>query len=347
MPSSAASHDPRPLVGLTIGDPAGIGPEVVVGALQNTPMHDSARVVVIGDASIVERARDLLGLRTAIRVIAHPDDGEFSVHCLNVLDPEALAGEVVEWGRVQAAAGRAAFAYVRRGIELCLAGDLDAIATAPINKEALRLGEVPYLDHTAMLNALASSPDVLTMFTHRGRNLKIFFMARHMSLRRSCDEVTQENVFACVLKAHAALVRFAMPNPRIAVAALNPHGGEHGMFGSEEQDEIAPAVERARERGIDARGPIPADAVFHQMLQGRYDAVISLYHDQGHVAAKTLDFERTVAVTTGMPFLRTSVDHGTAFDIAGKGIASSVSIEEAVLVAADLVPLIRRSPMPS
>jgi 4-hydroxythreonine-4-phosphate dehydrogenase len=171
--------------------------------------------------------------------------------------------------------------------------------------------------------------------------LRIFFMARHMSLRDSCDEVTQENVYATVKKAHAALVRFGLQSPSIAVAALNPHGGEHGMFGSEEQTEIAPAVERARGDGLDVRGPVPADAVFHQMLQGRYDAVISLYHDQGHVAAKTLDFERTVAVTTGMPILRTSVDHGTAFDIAGQGIASAVSIEEAVFVAAELAPLLR------
>jgi 4-hydroxy-L-threonine phosphate dehydrogenase PdxA len=142
------------------------------------------------------------------------------------------------------------------------------------------------------------------------------------------------------------MLRFEVPRPRLAVAALNPHAGEHGMFGTEEQTEIIPAVEQARAEGIDAHGPIPADAVFHQMLQGRYDAVIALYHDQGHVAAKTLDFERTVSVTTGMPILRTSVDHGTAFDIAGKGIASSVSIEEAVLVAAELAPYIKRNPLP-
>src|SRR5581483_3598632 len=342
MPSASA-RDHRPLVGLTLGDPAGIGPEVVVGALRNPALHDAARVLVIGDGSIVERAQAVLGASLRARRIASPGEGEYAEGVMNVLDPHALDGAEIAWGQLQAEAGRAAFAYVRRGIELCLAGELDALATAPINKEALRLGGVRYLDHTAILRALTDSPDLLTMFTIRGRNLRIFFMARHMSLRESCDEVTRQNVYRTLMRAHAALQRFGIIAPRIAVAALNPHAGEHGMFGHEEQAEIAPALERARAEGIDARGPVPADAVFHQMLQGRYDAVISLYHDQGHVAAKTLDFERTVSVTTGMPILRTSVDHGTAFDIAGKGIASSVSIEEAVLVAAELAPYIKRN----
>ncbi len=346
MATSRSPQDSRPLVGLTIGDPAGIGPEVVVGALNNPEVHAAARVVVIGDADIVRRAQAVLGQSLPVQAIAHPDEADFASSVINVLDVKTPGSDQIAWGRVQPAAGRAGFEYVKRGIELCLSGALDALATAPVNKEALRLGGVPYLDHTAMLKALTNSPDLLTMFTIRGRNLRIFFMARHMSLRESCDEVTRQNVFDCVRKAHAAMLRFEVPRPRLAVAALNPHAGEHGMFGTEEQTEIIPAVEQARAEGIDAHGPIPADAVFHQMLQGRYDAVISLYHDQGHVAAKTLDFERTVSVTTGMPILRTSVDHGTAFDIAGKGIASSVSIEEAVLVAAELAPYIKRNPLP-
>jgi 4-hydroxythreonine-4-phosphate dehydrogenase len=345
MATDPGTGDRRPLIGLTIGDPAGIGPEVVAAAVRSPAVQSAARVVVIGDAGVLERAQAVLGIRDELLVVQHPALGRFVPGQVTVVDPNGLDGAAVEWGRVQPAAGRAAFAYVRRGVELCLAGELDALATAPINKEALRLGGVPYLDHTAILKALTDSPDLLTMFTIRGRNLRVFFMARHMSLRASCDEVTQANVYRTIVQARDALRRFELPVPRIAVAALNPHAGEHGMFGTEEQTEIAPAVERARGEGIDARGPIPADAVFHQLLQGRYDAVISLYHDQGHVASKTLDFERTVSVTTGMPILRTSVDHGTAFDIAGKGVASAVSIEEAVLVAAELAPYVRRNPI--
>ena len=213
------------------------------------------------------------------------------------------------------------------------------MATAPLNKEAMQVGGVPHLDHTTALAKMTNSPDTLTMFTVR--NLRIFFMARHMSMRRACDEVTAENVASTLVKSHKALTRFGEPHAKIAVAALNPHGGEHGMFGREEIDEIAPGVERARAEGVDAYGPIPGDAVFHQCLQGRWDAVLSLHHDQGHIAAKTLDFERTIAITVGLPFIRASVDHGTAFDIAGKGIAHYEGMAESIRLAAKYAKLIR------
>jgi 4-hydroxythreonine-4-phosphate dehydrogenase len=189
-----------------------------------------------------------------------------------------------------------------------------------------------------MLGKLTGSPDVLTMFVVR--KLVIFFMARHMSLRKACDEVTAENVCTTLVKAHAAMGSFGQPKARFGVAALNPHGGEHGMFGDEEIREIAPGVEQARAAGVDAYGPIPGDAVFHQCLQGRYDAVLSLHHDQGHIAAKTYDFERTISITTGMSFVRASVDHGTAFDIAGQGIANAVGMAESIRVAARYAALL-------
>ena len=329
----------RPLVGVTLGDPAGIGPEIVLKALAEPDVYALARPVVLGDQIALERAAGALGRRAEIRRVDRPSEGRYEPGLIDLLDAGSPDLDGLVWGQVQAAAGRAAFRYVERGVELALAGQLEAIATAPLNKEALQLGGVPHLDHTTALAKLTNSPDVLTMFTV-GR-LRIFFMARHTSMRLACDEVTANNVHATLLKAHRALVRFGEPRATIAVAALNPHGGEHGMFGREEIDEIAPGVERARADGVEAYGPVPADAVFHQCLQGRWDAVLSLHHDQGHIAAKTLDFERTIAVTTGLPFIRASVDHGTAFDIAGKGIASAVGMAESIRVAARYAKVIR------
>jgi 4-phospho-D-threonate 3-dehydrogenase / 4-phospho-D-erythronate 3-dehydrogenase len=334
--------DERPLVGVTLGDPAGIGPEIVLEALAEPDVYGAARPLVLGDRLALERAGVAIGRQPEIRSVARPTDGRYRVGAVDLLDVGSPDLEGLAWGRVQPAAGRAAFRYVERGVELARAGEIEAIATAPLNKEALRLGGVPYLDHTTALARLTDSPDTLTMFTV-GR-LRIFFMARHMSMRAACDEVTADNVHATLIKAHKALVRFGEPRAKVAVAALNPHGGEHGMFGREEIDEIAPGVERARADGVAAYGPIPADAVFHQCVQGRWDAVLSLHHDQGHIAAKTLDFERTIAITTGLPFIRASVDHGTAFDIAGKGVASAVGMAESIRLAAHYARLVRPRP---
>ena len=332
------SDGDRPLVGVTLGDPAGIGPEIVLKALAEPDVYEQARPLVFGDRVALERAGAALGRPPELRTVARPAEGRYRVGAIDFLDVGSPDLDELSWGRVQPAAGRAAFRYVERAIQLALAEQIDAIATAPINKEALQLGGVPHLDHTTALARLTNSPDTLTMFTV-GR-LRIFFMARHMSMRAACDEVTAENVHATLVKAHKALVRFGEPRSSIAVAALNPHGGEHGMFGHEEIDEIAPGVERARAEGVDAHGPIPADAVFHQCLQGRWDAVLSLHHDQGHIAAKTLDFERTIAITTGLPFIRSSVDHGTAFDIAGQGIAGATGMAESIRLAAKYARLL-------
>jgi 4-hydroxythreonine-4-phosphate dehydrogenase len=328
----------RPLVGVTLGDPAGIGPEIIVRALGEADLYELSRPLVLGDRSVLERAARAVGVEPKLHLVGRPAEGRFEPGTIDLLDLANVDLATLEWGQVQAQAGRAAFDNIRTGIELALAGEIEALATAPINKEALQLGGVPFLDHTAMLGKLTNSPDVLTMFVVR--KLVIFFMARHMSLRKACDEVTAENVCATLVKAHAAMTRFGQPKARFGVAALNPHGGEHGMFGDEEIREIAPGVERARAAGVEAYGPIPGDAVFHQCLQGRYDAVLSLHHDQGHIAAKTYDFERTISITTGLPFIRASVDHGTAFDIAGKGIASAVGMAESIRVAAKYAALL-------
>ena len=198
----------------------------------------------------------------------------------------------------------------------------------------------PYIGHTEIVGALTGTENPLTMF--QVRNLRVFFLTRHVSLRKACDLVTKDSLLTFIRDCVKALEVLGVKNPKIAVAGLNPHSGEHGLFGTEEVDHVIPAVETAKARGIDIEGPIGADSVFYQALNGRYDAVLSLYHDQGHIATKMVDFERTISITNGMPILRTSVDHGTALDIAGKGIASPVSMIEAIRLAVEYAPNFKR-----
>ena len=239
-----------------------------------------------------------------------------------------------------------AFTCLGKGTDFCnkridstprgnIGAEIDAIAITPINKEALRAAHVNYIGHTEILGALSHSRDPLTMFEVDG--LRVFFLTRHMSLREACDAVKKDRVLEYIRRCTKALQQLGVKG-KMAVAGLNPHSGEHGLFGWEEVKEIAPAVAQAQQEGYDVVGPIGPDSVFHQALQGRYQAVLSLYHDQGHIATKTYDFERTIAVTLDMPFLRTSVDHGTAFDIAGKGIVSDISMIEAIRLAAKYAP---------
>lgn len=286
----------KPRIGITTGDPAGIGPEIVARTLLDPAIRELCEPVVFG-----------------------------------MTDPAEIARAGIPVGSVSAEGGRRAFEAIRDAIDAVRADRIDAIATAPLNKESLKAAGVPYIGHTEILAGLTGSDDPLTMF--ETLTLRTFFLSRHVSLRQACDLVTEERVYRYLVRCSRALTRLGIEHPRLAVAGLNPHCGEHGLFGTEDAC-IAPAVERARAEGVRATGPIGADSVFHLAKIGRFDAVLSLYHDQGHIACKTLDFERTISLTLGLPFLRTSVDHGTAFDIAGKGIASPVSMIEAVRVAA-------------
>ncbi len=313
-----------PVIGITIGDPAGIGPEIVVRALAHETIPASVSPVVIGDRWVLERAMDATGIRLEFGSSGQP----------RLIDL-ANVDHRLQWGKIQATAGAAAAQFIERAVQKALAGRLDAMATAPINKEALWRAGYRHLGHTEMLADLTHSDDPLTMFQVRG--LRIFFLTRHLSLREALDQITRERITSMLPRIDNELKRLGVARPRIAVAALNPHAGEGGALGREDQDEIAPAVEDARARGIQVQGPVPADSVFAQALEGRYDAVVSLYHDQGHIAAKTLDFHGAVSVTLGLPFIRTSVDHGTAFDIAGRGIAKADSMIAAILAAGDLV----------
>ena len=323
-------------IAVTMGDPAGIGGEITAKtflsgeALSMTP-------VIFCDAGALERSAFRCGITVDSPVVTTTEG------LRDILETNSAAAAVIydcrtggvedlPFGAVSAAGGRAAFAYIEAAAACVDAGIVAAMVTGPINKESLQAAEVPYIGHTEILAGLTGTLNPLTMFETRG--LRIFFHSRHVSLRAACDLVTEEALLETIRTCFRELRRLGdrgeLP---LAVAGLNPHCGEHGLFGDEDDVAVRPAVERAQAEGYPVVGPIGADSVFHQAKTGAYSAVLSLYHDQGHIAAKTYDFERTISVTLGLPFLRTSVDHGTAFDIAGTGRASHVSMAEAFAVA--------------
>lgn len=325
----------KPLIGVPMGDPAGVGAEITVKSLLDKKVTDVARVIVVGDKGTMEQAIGVCGVKARIHTVEDPAAAVDESGVINLIDLKNVDMAKLKMGEVQAMCGQAAFDYIKKCVELAMAHKIDAIATTPINKESLRAAKINYIGHTEILGGLSNSRDPLTMF--EVDEMRVFFLTRHMSLRDACDAITKERVLEYIRRCTKALKQLGVEG-KMAVAGLNPHSGEHGLFGWEEVKEIAPAVEEAQKEGYDVVGPIGPDSVFHQALQGRYQAVLSLYHDQGHIATKTYDFERTIAVTLDMPFLRTSVDHGTAFDIAGKGIVSAVSMVEAIRLAAKYAP---------
>lgn len=329
----------RPLIAITLGDPAGIGPEIVVKALTNKKIYELVKPLVIGDEKVLGEVLKITRVDLNLNTIQQPADGKFEFGKIDLIHLGNIKTKI-PFGRVNAAAGKVAFEYIKKSIDLGLAGQIDGVVTAPINKEAIHAAGINFIGHTEMFAELTNSKGTLTMF--QVQNLRIFFLTRHLSLLQACAQVTAPRILQTLQLCEQALQKLGFSHPRIAVAALNPHGGERGLFGDEEIREINPAIEQARAKGMRVEGPIAADSVFYLADKGHYDAVLSLYHDQGHIAAKMLDFERTVSVTTGLPFIRTSVDHGTAFDIAGKGIASSISMEEAIKVAGNYAFLMKR-----
>ncbi|MGI6576706.1 MAG: 4-hydroxythreonine-4-phosphate dehydrogenase PdxA [Eubacteriales bacterium] len=330
----------KPLVAIPMGDPAGIGPEISVKALLDPSVSEKADCFIIGDLRALTEAARLSGLKSDFHIISDPSMGVFRHGIINVIDLRNADPADYRIGEVSALCGKASYEYIEISTALAMKGEVDAIATTPINKESLKAGNIPYIGHTEILAGLTDTLEPLTMFEVRG--MRVFFLSRHVSLRQACDLVTTDRLIDTVMRCFKALEKLGVDNASMAIAGLNPHSGEHGLFGTEEVEHIAPAVETLRDMGYKVSGPISADSVFHLALNGRYDCVLSLYHDQGHIATKTLDFERTISVTNGLPFLRTSVDHGTAYDIAGKGIASPVSMIEAILVAAKYAPFFAR-----
>lgn len=326
----------KSLIAVPIGDPAGVGPEIVAKSVASQKVFDAANCVIVGDKTVMENAIEIVGADLSIKEIEEPSEGDFQKGVLNLIHLENVDHEKFEFGKVSGMCGKAAYEYIAKSIELANEGKVDAVATTPINKESLRAGGIDYIGHTEIFGALTGTKDPLTMFETNG--MRVFFLTRHVSLREMLDLITKERIKDYVKRCTQALRKLGVDEGTMAIAGLNPHSGEHGLFGWEEVNEITPAIEELKQEGYDVAGPVGADSVFHQAAQGKYNSVLSLYHDQGHIATKTLDFEKTIAITNGMPILRTSVDHGTAFDIAGKGIVSAVSMIEAILLAAKYAP---------
>jgi 4-hydroxythreonine-4-phosphate dehydrogenase len=288
--------------------------------------------LVVGDKEVIKQALKFCRLDMELNVVTCAADGKYAAGCIDLFDLKNVDLNQLKIGEVQAGGGQAAYDYIKKSVEMASAREVDSIATTPINKESLKAAKIDFIGHTEILAGLTNTDDPLTMF--EVRNMRVFFLSRHVSLRKACDLVTKERLFDYIVRCINALRQLGINDGTMAVAGLNPHSGEHGLFGDEEVVHVEPAVKEAQARGYKVVGPIGADSVFHLALQGRFNAVLSLYHDQGHIATKTLDFERTISLTLGLPFLRTSVDHGTAFDIAGTGKASAVSMKEAIILAA-------------
>jgi len=321
----------RPYIGITMGDPAGIGPEIILKALSRESIYRQAVPVVLGDGTILSRAKGYVGAAVDIRRVDSPAQATGRFGVVEVLDLRNIDPEMCIPGVLSAEAGRAAVAYVSKAIDLALAGELDAVVTAPINKEAMHRAGYPYAGHTEIFAERTETRNYALMLV-AGR-FRVLHVSTHVSLREACERVKKERVLQVIRLAHAVGAVWRLETPRVAVAGLNPHAGEQGLFGQEERDEIAPAVAAARTEGIDARGPLPPDTLFHRASRGEFDFVVAMYHDQGHIPVKLSGFERGVNVTVGLPIIRTSVDHGTAFDIAGKGTASPRSLLEAIRLA--------------
>ena len=332
----------RPIIAITMGDPAGVGPEVTARALARGEVWDDCRPLVVGDAGVLAQVVALVAVPLALHPIASVPEARFDPTTPDVLDLRNVDSAALQRGRVSALAGRAAVAYVERAVELALTGQVDGIVTGPVHKAALRAAGCPHIGHTELLAALTGAEQVTTMLATPG--LRVVHVTRHVPLREVAAHITRERVLETIRQTDEGLRGLALnaaegmgiPHPRLAVAALNPHGGDEGLLGREEIEVIGPAVEAARAEGIDVHGPIPADSVFFRAIRGEFDVVVAMYHDQGHIPVKTHGFERSVAVTLGLPIVRTSVDHGTAFDIAWQGVASEESMVEAIRLAARL-----------
>lgn len=332
----------KAVIVIPIGDIAGVGPEIVAKALNYPEVYDWCKPLVVGEAAAMRRVLKITGSGLKLNCLENPDGAKYTFGTIDLIDMKNVDSAGIEFGKVQREAGRAAFEFIEKSVELLKEGHADAIATTTINKEALRAAGINYIGHTEIIGGLLGVEDPMTMFQVMG--LKVFFLSRHLSLRKAIDYVTEENVYQYIHRCFNGMKNLGIPNPRLAVAGLNPHSGEHGLFGDEDDVEIRPAVERARQDGINVTGPIGADSVFHLALKGAFDAVISLYHDQGHIATKMVDFEKTISVTIGMPYIRTSVDHGTAFDIAGTNKVSEVSMYEAIRLASEYAKTYRGNP---
>lgn len=330
----------KKIIGITMGDPAGIGPEISLKEFQKPALYERCKPLLIGGKSVLAYyLAKHPEVKLTIHPIQKPSEGKYTFGTIDLIDMNVVDMAELPIGEVSKMAGNAAFQYVKKVIELALAKEIDATVTNPLNKEAMNAAGHHYAGHTEIY-AKFTGTDKYTMML-ADRNLRVVHVSTHVSLREACDLVTKERVLDVIRIANAACKKLGIKNPRIAVAGLNPHAGENGLFGQEEINEINPAVAAARAEGIDAVGALPPDTVFSKANGGMYDIVVAMYHDQGHIPLKVLGFVydqkagswkavQGVNITLNLPIIRTSVDHGTAFDQAGKWSASELSLENAI-----------------
>ncbi|WP_331375964.1 4-hydroxythreonine-4-phosphate dehydrogenase PdxA [Sinorhizobium chiapasense] len=308
------------LVGITMGDPAGVGPEIIVKSLAEMSAADRAATRVFGNLAQLEAAKAVLGIELDLR---------------DIVEDVPVEGAPLPWGKLSAVSGDASFRFIDHAVKSAMAGKIGCIVTAPINKEALNSAGHHYDGHTGMLTALTGSKSAFMLLA--SKRLKVIHVSTHVSLKDAIGRAKPERILATIRAGNAHLKRIGYESPRIAVAGINPHCGENGLFGTEDDEHIAPAVAEARAEGIDVQGPISADTVFHRAYHGGFDLVVAQYHDQGHIPIKLVAFDTAVNVSVGLPIDRTSVDHGTAFDIAGTGKAKHVNMNAAIAYARKLI----------
>lgn len=327
----------KPVLGITMGDAAGIGAEIIVKSLADKHLYEIAQPVVIGDKKMMQRALDLLQLPLKINVVTNLDNLNAKYGTIDLVDLDNVPADL-PYSQVDPRAGKAAYEYVEKAVQYAMANKIQAVVTAPLNKEALHAGGKMFPGHTEILAQLSGTKDYSMMLV--SEKLRVIHVTTHVQLRKACDLVKKERVLTVIKLADENAKMLGFKQPRVAVAGLNPHSGENGMFGDEDHKEIVPAVEAAKQLGINASGPIPPDTVFHRAANlNEFDIVVVMYHDQGHIPIKLLGFDTGVNVTVGLPFIRTSVDHGTAFPIAGKGIADSKSMTESLYLAAQMAQI--------
>jgi 4-hydroxythreonine-4-phosphate dehydrogenase len=329
-----------PVIGITMGDPAGVGPEIIVKSFGHAELRDWCRPLVIGDASRLREAARIVGSSLPVKVVADLAAAKFAPGAIDCIDLGGLPANL-PWGKLAAAAGDAAYRYIARAVELAQTGAIDAICTAPLNKEALHAGGHKFPGHTELLASLTGTPEVSMMLSTP--KLKVIHVTTHIGLIDAIARIEPGLVERTIARGQETLVRAGLPRPRIGVCAINPHAGENGLFGrGEEAEKIEPAVRACQARGWNVQGPLPADTLFFRAARGDFDLVVAMYHDQGHGPVKVLGIEEGVNITIGLPVIRTSVDHGTAFDIAGTGRADERSLLAALRQAAELAPRRRR-----
>jgi len=333
----------KPIVAITMGDPRGIGPEVVVKALSREDLHQVCRPLILGDPLILRRTAEALGFRLKVAEIDEESSLETPGEGVGILPLSRLLLGKAPTEVAPEESSRASFRYLEKAGRMALAGQVEAITTGPVSKGAIARAGIPFQGHTEFFAGLAGTKDFVMMLA--GERLRVALVTTHLPLNEVSRSLKEDKILSVVEITRRSLMEyFGFPNPRIAVAAFNPHGGEGGLFGEEEKI-ISRAVDRARGKDWAVSGPWPADSLFHRVVQGAYDAVVCMYHDQGLIPLKLLHFDTAVNVTLGLPFIRTSVDHGVAYDIAGKGIASPRSMEQAIIMAAQMALRKRQAPI--